>query len=527
MKKIFLLIILIINQTVSASGDITVLHNINGYSVKNGNTTQFQAMAFTNGIIIETGSNESILKMFPDGLKIDGKGNTVLPALHDSITNIQKYTQSRVIKLDLANTKSKSEVIAKVANYIRENPNEKIILGYGWDHNKWPEKKLPDNKDLDNLKSKKLIWLLNSDGRIGWGNSRASLTTHAFLVKKNPMEGIILMDAEKNHTGIYIDRAINLVQEKIPADNLNEISDITTTVFGDYLSYGITGINEPAINFNTYNLYRSFSKRDLLSVRINAGIFYGDDKFKWAAKYKPFHDSFQFLHIHDISFVINKKISVDKIYDVSKVPENNLRLIKKMIDMNIKSSWQPEIIINNSSDLINAKNTLLTIKKKGNTIRNKIIFNKEFPLNYKSLDGLHDITLAMTPDMTLKLLNSFDSTGQSGTEFLNNNNITIVSGSNFPSGELNPFPGLSKLVNGINNQGAKLSVSEALETYTFSPSYANRQENQIGTLEEDKWADFILINQDIFNIKPNQIKDTQVLETWVAGEKVYAKPAID
>jgi predicted amidohydrolase YtcJ len=62
---------------------------------------------------------------------------------------------------------------------------------------------------------------------------------------------------------------------------------------------------------------------------------------------------------------------------------------------------------------------------------------------------------------------------------------------------------------------------EAFRAFTLDAAYAQHQERTIGSLEPGKWADFILIDQDLFSTPASQIWKTKVLQTWLAGTRVY------
>ena len=111
-----------------------------------------------------------------------------------------------------------------------------------------------------------------------------------------------------------------------------------------------------------------------------------------------------------------------------------------------------------------------------------------------------------------------------------NSGAVIASGSDFPVELANPFHGLYAAVtrrdrNGYPQggwyPGEALSREEALHSFTLAAAFAAHQEDRLGSLEPGKWADFILIDRDYFEIPPDQIDDIQVLETWVAGKRVY------
>jgi predicted amidohydrolase YtcJ len=110
--------------------------------------------------------------------------------------------------------------------------------------------------------------------------------------------------------------------------------------------------------------------------------------------------------------------------------------------------------------------------------------------------------------------------------------VVVAFGSDFPVEDVNPFFGLYSAVTRKDHQGnpeggwypeEKLSREEAFRAFTIDAAYAAHQEDELGSLEAGKWADFIIIDQDIFEVPPSKIWQTEVLETWVAGEKVYQK----
>jgi predicted amidohydrolase YtcJ len=110
--------------------------------------------------------------------------------------------------------------------------------------------------------------------------------------------------------------------------------------------------------------------------------------------------------------------------------------------------------------------------------------------------------------------------------------IPLAFGSDFPVESPNPFPGLSAGISreDINGQppggwmpAERLSFAQALGAFTRGAAYAGFAEQKIGALEPGKWADFILIDRDPTAVDAQELARTQVLETWVAGKKVWER----
>ncbi|MGB9109294.1 MAG: amidohydrolase family protein, partial [Telluria sp.] len=108
----------------------------------------------------------------------------------------------------------------------------------------------------------------------------------------------------------------------------------------------------------------------------------------------------------------------------------------------------------------------------------------------------------------------------------------IACGSDFPVEAPNPFFGIHAAVTRQDKDGRpiagwypeqEMSLKEAFRCFTLDAAYAGHQEKTLGSLEAGKYADFIVIDRDLFTISPYDIYQTTVLETWVAGRQVYQK----
>jgi predicted amidohydrolase YtcJ len=112
--------------------------------------------------------------------------------------------------------------------------------------------------------------------------------------------------------------------------------------------------------------------------------------------------------------------------------------------------------------------------------------------------------------------------------------VIIANGSDFPVELANPMHGLyasvtrksrAGLPDGGWYAGEALTREEALHSFTWAPAYAAHQEDRLGSLEAGKWADFIVVDRDFFEIPESEIDDIQVFQTWVGGDLVYERCA--
>jgi predicted amidohydrolase YtcJ len=108
----------------------------------------------------------------------------------------------------------------------------------------------------------------------------------------------------------------------------------------------------------------------------------------------------------------------------------------------------------------------------------------------------------------------------------------IAFGSDFPVESPNPFPGLAAAVSRQDMNGQpqggwipeeRVTFEQALSGFTRDAAYAGFAEQKLGALEPGKWADFIIVDRDVSSDGPQALARTQVMETWVAGKKVWSR----
>jgi hypothetical protein len=108
----------------------------------------------------------------------------------------------------------------------------------------------------------------------------------------------------------------------------------------------------------------------------------------------------------------------------------------------------------------------------------------------------------------------------------------LAFGTDFPVESPNPFPGLSAAISrqDVNGQppggwysSERVSLGEALHAYTRGAAYAGFAEDRIGALDPGKWADFVIVDRDPTKVDAQSLARTEVLETWIAGRKVWSR----
>ena len=95
---------------------------------------------------------------------------------------------------------------------------------------------------------------------------------------------------------------------------------------------------------------------------------------------------------------------------------------------------------------------------------------------------------------------------------------------------LNPFDGIETAVThkllgdekgDIFLEEQRISLQDAIRAYTLGSAYVNHWEDTMGSLEVGKEADFLILSDNLFALKPEEIHTTRVLETVFRGNVVY------
>ncbi|MBL4658916.1 MAG: amidohydrolase [Alcanivoracaceae bacterium] len=540
-----LLLILTLAISFSTFSRVSIIYNIKGHTINQYELTTFSSIAFEYGRVLKISSKDDLLELYPDAERIDGKGQAMLPGLHDSYTNMMQSV-FMITQVDLREAKSIDEALKKIQNFIDKHPKAKWIQGYGWDHQKWPNQQLPTYLDLDKLKTNKPIWLKAYNKKMGWANSKAMKIARAAKYRSNPRGGSVIFDRNGKHTGIYIDHALNIISPHIPDISPDEKYNILTKNLAKLSSLGITGLNDTGADYRTSVIYKALASNDKLPIRVNAIISSSEKKLKYILAKGPYHEENQFLHIHALKYYIDGELNT---YDAAmfqpyldrKSSSGKIRqpqhFLQENIYKNARKGWQ--VSIHAVGDKANNIALEVLSDEKAKTVELRHRIERATIIQLKDFEKFKDshLIVSIQPNKAIaeiplykKRIGKQRLRGTHAWQSLIKNSATVISGSDFPQLPANPFYGIHAAVNRQtrNNNpkpswtsAEKMTVAQALATYTINAAYANRQEQSLGGLETGKWADFILLDQDIFDIDPGQIWKTKVLQTWVAGKKIY------
>jgi predicted amidohydrolase YtcJ len=546
--RLFLLALLALAPAVQAA-DLLV-DNVNGYTLdSHGKLQHFQALLVDQGKVVATGSHAELASRAGDAKVIDGHGKTLLPGLIDAHGHVLELGYARN-NVDLAGTKSLDEALAKVKAYAAAHPEAKWILGSGWNQEIWKLGRFPTAKELDTAVADRPVWLSRVDGHAGWANSAAIKLAGVDKASKDPSGGRIERDAGGNPAGVFVDGATALINAKVPAPTPQQKVAALDTALAEMASVGLTGVGDAGIDLANYELYRQYADQHKLTARIYAMILGTGDDFDTISKDGPLIGyGNDFLTVRAVKLFADGALGsrgAAMLAPYSDDPHNRGLLFLKPAELTadigkaLGKGYQVAIHAigdHANREVLDSYAAAYKTHPDGIALRNRV--------EHAQIVSLEDIPrfvplrliASMQPTHATSDMNmAEDRIGHERIKgayawqrFLKQGTI-VAGGSDFPVESPNPFYGLYSAITREDHAGQPpggwypdqdMTPAEALRAFTLDAAYAEHAEKTLGTLEPGKWADFILIDHDIFKDPASKIWNTKVLQTWVGGKQVY------
>jgi len=556
--------------TSAVAGEQLFIENVNGYTLNaEGRLVRFQAMlikdgkvsaignrAFLSALSVKQGKASAAGHPAPradsmDTVRtVDGKGRTLLPGLIDAHGHVMGLGIKN-IQADLVGTASLQEALQRVRSFASVHPDDAWVLGRGWNQVIWKLGRFPTAKELDGAVADRPVVLERIDGHAVWANSVAMKKAGISKNTPDPVGGRIERDAQGNPTGVFVDAASTLLWRKVPPLTPQQWNSALDAALAEMASVGMTGVADAGIDVQTFDLYKRYADQGRLTARIYGMISGTDADFDAISRKGPL-----LAYGNDFLTVRSVKLYADGalgsrgaalLAPYSDQPGNRGLLfhtpaeLTAMIGKALSKGYQVNVHAIGDGGNREVLDAFEAAYKKhgGKALRNRVEHAQVLapediprfvPLNLiASMQPTH-----ATSDMNMAedRLGAERLKGAYAWQTFLKQGTHLAAGSDFPVEYSNPFFGLHAAVTlqdhndkpsgGWRPQQA-MHMTEAFKAFTVEAAYAAHNEGRQGSLEPGKWADFILIDRDIFTVAPEQIWKTQVLETWVGGKRVFVR----
>ncbi len=524
----------------TAASAETLIYNINGIQI----AADGQLDRFTGLVIDDDGKVEQVVRrdneiQRPIEHEVDEGGRTLFPGLIDAHGHVLGLGL-QAIQLDVTGTASLTELQRRLRDYAAANPGRGWIVGRGWNQELWPDKAFPTAADLDAVVADRPVWLERVDGHAAIANSAAMKAAGVTAGTTAPPGGRI-------ENGLFVDNAMELVNKAVPPAAPAELDQALAKAQEILLRFGVTGVGSMSTSLADWDAMRRAGDAGRLQVRLMVyadGLnllrdmprptpwLYGDRLQMVGVKFyadgalgsrgawlkKPysdrpdtrglqFHSDTELLSMADRAAAAGFQIATHAIGDAA-----NAQVISVYEELSRRYGrdrrWRIEHAqIVDPADIPRiAKAGIIASMQPTHQTSDRLMVEKR--LDPPRLEGAY-------------AWRTIEKTG-----------AVLAFGSDFPVESPNPFPGLSAAISRQDPQGQppggwrpkeKVSFETALAAFTRNAAYAGFAEDRIGSLEPGKWADFVLVDRDPTKVGSQSLAATQVLETWVAGKKVWEK----
>ncbi len=535
-----------------AKSNVTLIVNARIYAFDEANTSIVQGgLAFDDaGKILAVGDSDSILQEFSGARLVDLAGKTVLPGLIDSHGHLYGLAVSYT-RANLVGAASKQEALERLREFEADLAEGEWLLGRGWDQNDWPEQQFPDRADLDALFPDRPVWLRRIDGHAAWGNSVAIAQADIGLTGEWQVEGgHIHRDATGEPTGIFIDGAMRYIEDMVPETSPELIDSALDIATNTLVSLGLTGVHDPGVGLDIVKMYQRKISEGALPLRVYAMADGMNETTDWLCNEGALSDPSGRLHMRSV-----------KLYADGALGSRGAALLEDYSD----EAGSRGLMFISADEMQSALRKVFSCGLQAGVhaigdAANRLVLNayEQVLSEYPDNPGRHRIEHAQildpqdvprfsalgviaamqpthaTSDMYWadERLGSDRLAGAYAWRSLLDSGAVLAFGSDFPVEQVNPMLGIHAAVTRQDQQGwpeggwqaqERISREEAILAFTRDAAYAGFMEQQVGSLEVGKRADFIVLEEDIMEIPAEKIPGIRVLQTWVDGKQVFSR----
>jgi predicted amidohydrolase YtcJ len=510
------------------------------------------ALAVRGGRVLFVGSEREALALRgPATRLLDAKGNTVLPGIVDAHAHLLNLGFS-LANVNLADTRSYEDVVRRVVERLPSVTAGRWILGRGWDQNKWGDTRFPTHEALSRATPNNPVVLTRIDGHAILANAAAMKAAGVTAATQDPTGGRIERTATGDPTGVFIDNAKSLVERVVPSPTKEDTRQATLAAIKESQRYGLVGVHDAGEPQRVIDVFEEMARAGEFGLR--GYIMVSDDS---AAITHYFARGPQ-VALYDGHIWIR----TIKLYADGALGSRGAALLDPYADDPKNSGLllsPPEHIRDVASRALKAGFQVAThaIGDRGNrivldayesalaaapTVDHRFRIEHAQILNFAdiprfaklgvipSMQAVHQTSDMYWAPTRLGYARSF---GAYAWRALLNTGVIVPNGSDFPVERVNPLYSFHSAVSRADDNdwppggwfpGEKMTRDEALKSITIWPAFAAFQEQVMGTLTPGKYADFVILDQDIMRVPEQLILKTQVLATYIGGKAVYERP---
>ena len=505
-----------------------------------------QSVLIVNGNKIASVGGEELLSHYKyEAEIIDLNGAFIVPGFIDNHTHLMSGG-FQLSQVKLRHAQDRDQFVDILQKFSENVPSDSWITGGRWDHENWGGK-LPQKEWIDNAVGDHPVFVSRLDGHMGLANSIALKMAGISAETADPDGGTIVKDDVTGEpTGILKDEAMNLVFDIIPEPSEKEADEAFDRAMEHILSLGVTQVQDMC-SWENYETYFRAQNRGALRARIHTFIYDWDWQLLNSQDEKVVEGD-DWLSIAGVKLFVDGSLGSSTAWfyvpyldepTTSGLMVTDTAYTRRMI-FNVEEAGL-QMAIHAIGDLAN--DWVLdayadVIKKYGSRDRRFRIEHAQH-LSQKAISRFAQIGViaSMQPPHLIddgrwaeKRIGSELLEGTYAFRSLLDSGAKLTFGSDWTVAPIAPLYGIYAAVtrrtlddkhpNGWLPE-QKITVEEALRCYTVNNAEGVFREDKLGTLEAGKYADFVVLSDNLLEIDPVKIKDVTVLRTVVDGIEQY------
>lgn len=530
-----------------------VLLNGNVYTVDAAHP-RAQAVAVRGGRVVFVGSTREAEALIGAGTEVvDLEGQTMIPGMIDSHGHLAGLGSALRI-VDLVGTRSYDEVIERVVERAGGVQAGQWVQGRGWDQNEWGVTRFPEHAALSVAVPDHPVVLGRVDGHALLANSMAMQRAGIDRNTPDPAGGRIIRDENGDATGVFIDRAMGLVRTVIPNEGPAETHEGLLLAQAELNRLGLTGMHDAGVGRGTIDIYEEMAARGEWTVRNHVMITPSDLEHYLALGPRKSIGGNNFLSVAAI------KVSVDGalgsrgaalLEGYSDEPQNTGLItvpeeeLYPIAEAALRSGFQLNV------HAIGDRANRMVLNTFERALEADPRADHRFRVEHAQILHRHDLPrfaqLGVIPSMQSihqasdmywaeNRLGWTRLQGAYAWRSLLDTGVIIPGGSDFPVESPDPLLSFHAAVSrqDADNWPAGgwfpqeiMTRDEGLRHMTLWGAQASFMEDEVGSIEPGKLADFVVLSQDIMTVPVERILETTILKTFVGGRLVYDRESAE
>lgn len=504
--------------------------------------SRVESFAVADGKVLAVGSTREILQHFTSETIIDAEGKFVYPGFNDAHCHFYGYGLNLIEYVDLRGTSGPEEIYGLLKAH-HQRYNGEWLLGRSWDQNDWEAAAFPDKSRLDELFPDVPVYLVRVDGHAAWCNSKA--LERAGITSETRVSGGYVEIKNGNPSGILVDNAMGLVSQIIPEVSVGLQKTGLLEAQKNCLAAGLTSVTDCGVGKSTVLLMEEMQNTDSLKLRINAMLNPSEENISHFIKngtrkserlvvntIKIFADgalgSRGALLLDDYSDDAGNKglqLEPQKYYnDICRLAYQN----NYIVATHAIGDGGNRMVLDTYARFLKGKND-----RRWRIEHAQIVHPDDFDKfgDYSivpSIQATHCTSdMSWAPDR----LGESRLNGAYAWQTLIRQNGWLPNGTDFPVEQINPlftfYASVFRTAHNGQPEGGwqpeeKLTREQALYSMTLWAARASFEEQEKGSLEPGKYADFVILDTDLMTASPDEVLNARVESTWIAGEKLYS-----